>query len=81
MAARRFSFDSRTSDRLCKLQNNLAAAKSRIIEMDVTQECTNSARANILAQAGSAMLAHHLILKKTPAAITAVRKFIFTVWF
>lgn len=46
-----------TSDQLGTLQNNLAAAKSRITDVDVAQESTNYARQNILVQSGTAMLA------------------------
>jgi flagellin len=46
-----------TGDQLSSLQNNLAAAKSRLTDVDVAQESTNYAKANILVQAGTAMLA------------------------
>ncbi len=45
------------NDQLGSLSNNLSAAKSRITDVDVAQESTNYARANILVQSGTAMLA------------------------
>jgi flagellin len=45
------------SEQLGTLSNNLSAAKSRIMDVDVAQESTNYARANILVQSGTAMLA------------------------
>jgi len=45
------------NDQLGSLSNNLAAAKSRITDVDVAKESTNYARANILVQSGTAMLA------------------------
>jgi len=42
---------------LGSLSNNLSAAKSQITDVDVAQESTNYAKANILVQAGTAMLA------------------------
>ena len=48
---------SYTSSQLTALNNNLAAAKSNITDVDVAQESTNYARENILVQAGTAMLA------------------------
>ena len=39
------------------LNNNLAAASSRIADVDVAQESTVYARENILVQTGTAMLA------------------------
>lgn len=48
---------SSTSDQLAVLKNNLAAANSRIKDVDVAAESTEFARYNILVQAGTAMLA------------------------
>jgi len=45
------------NDQLGSLSNNLSAAKSRITDVDVAQESTNYAKANILVQSGTAMLA------------------------
>jgi flagellin len=42
---------------LGSLSNNLSAAKSQITDVDVAQESTNYAKANILVQSGTAMLA------------------------
>ena len=44
-------------DGLAALKNNLAAANSRIVDVDVAEESTNYARRNILVQSGTAMLA------------------------
>jgi flagellin len=46
-----------TSDQLGILRDNLAAATSRIKDVDVAEESTQFARYNILVQAGTAMLA------------------------
>jgi flagellin len=46
-----------TSDQLGVLNDNLAAANSRIKDVDVAQESTQFARYNILVQAGTSMLA------------------------
>jgi flagellin len=48
---------SYTSSQLSTLNNNLAAAKSGITDVDVAQESTTYARQNILMQSGTAMLA------------------------
>jgi flagellin len=45
------------NDQLGSLSNNLAAAKSRITDVDVARESTNYAKQNILVQSGTAMLA------------------------
>ena len=45
------------NDQLGSLSNNLSAAKSRITDVDIAQESTNYAKANILVQSGTAMLA------------------------
>jgi flagellin len=45
------------SAQLNSLNNNLAAAKSRITDVDVATESTNYAKQNILVQSGTAMLA------------------------
>ncbi|MBL9137227.1 MAG: hypothetical protein JNK85_15245 [Verrucomicrobiales bacterium] len=46
-----------TSEQLGVLKDNLAAANSRIKDVDVAEESTQFARYNILVQAGTAMLA------------------------
>ena len=46
-----------TSEQLGVLSDNLAAANSRITDVDVAQESTQFARYNILVQSGTAMLA------------------------
>lgn len=46
-----------TSEQLGVLKDNLAAANSRIKDVDVAEESTQYARYNILVQAGTAMLA------------------------
>jgi flagellin len=46
-----------TSEQLSVLKDNLAAANSRIKDVDVAEESTQFARYNILVQAGTAMLA------------------------
>ena len=45
------------SNQLSTLNNNLSAANSQIMDVDVAQESTNYARYNILVQSGTAMLA------------------------
>jgi flagellin len=45
------------SSQLATLNNNLAAANSQIMDVDVAQESTNYAKENILVQSGTAMLA------------------------
>ena len=45
------------NDQLTSLKNNLSAANSRIVDVDVAQESTSYARFNILVQSGTAMLA------------------------
>ena len=44
-------------DQAAALKNNLSAANSRIVDVDVAQESTHYARQNILVQSGTAMLA------------------------
>ena len=44
-------------DQLSSLNNNLSAANSRIVDVDIAQESTNYAKENILVQSGTAMLA------------------------
>lgn len=46
-----------TNEQLGVLKDNLAAANSRIADVDVAEESTQYARYNILVQAGTAMLA------------------------
>jgi flagellin len=45
------------SSQLSTLNNNLAAANSQIMDVDVAEESTNYAKQNILVQSGTAMLA------------------------
>jgi flagellin len=45
------------SNQLSTLTNNLSAANSQIMDVDVAQESTNYAKENILVQTGTAMLA------------------------
>jgi flagellin len=45
------------SNQLSTLNNNLSAANSQIMDVDVAQESTNYAKENILVQSGTAMLA------------------------
>jgi len=45
------------NDQLATLKNNLSAANSQIMDVDVAQESTNYAKYNILVQTGTAMLA------------------------
>ena len=45
------------SDQLGTLKNNLSAANSRIVDVDVASESTQYAKYNILVQSGTAMLA------------------------
>ena len=45
------------SSQLSTLNNNLSAANSQIMDVDVAQESTNYAKYNILVQTGTAMLA------------------------
>ncbi len=46
-----------TSGQLSVLKDNISAANSRLKDVDVAEESTNFARANILVQSGTAMLA------------------------
>ncbi len=46
-----------TADQLVVLQNNLSAANSQIMDVDVAQESTQFAKYQILVQAGTSMLA------------------------
>jgi flagellin len=45
------------SNQLATLNNNLSAANSQIMDVDIAQESTNYAKQNILVQSGTAMLA------------------------
>jgi flagellin len=45
------------NNQLNTLSNNLAAANSQIMDVDVAQESTTYAKYNILVQTGTAMLA------------------------
>ena len=48
---------TQTSEQLGVLKDNLSAANSRIKDVDIAEESTNYAKANILVQSGTAMLA------------------------
>ena len=52
-------------DQLAALKNNLSAANSRIVDVDVAEESTRFARYNILVQSGTAMLAQANTLPNT----------------
>lgn len=56
---------SLTSEQLTILNENLGAANSRIIDVDVAEESTRFARANILVQSGTAMLAQANLLPQS----------------
>lgn len=53
------------SDQLSTLKNNLSAANSQIMDVNVAQESTNYAKYNILVQSGTAMLAQANALPQT----------------
>jgi flagellin len=53
------------SDQLGTLKNNLSAANSRIMDVDVAEESTQYAKYNILVQTGTAMLAQANALPQT----------------
>jgi len=53
------------NDQLSTLNNNLSAANSRIMDVDVAQESTQYAKYNILVQSGTAMLAQANALPQT----------------
>jgi len=53
------------SNQLGTLKNNLSAANSQIMDVDVAQESTNYAKYNILVQSGTAMLAQANALPQT----------------
>jgi len=53
------------SDQLGTLKNNLSAANSQIMDVNVAQESTNYAKYNILVQTGTAMLAQANALPQT----------------
>jgi flagellin len=53
------------NDQLGTLKNNLSAANSRIMDVDVAQESTQYAKYNILVQTGTAMLAQANALPQT----------------
>jgi flagellin len=46
-----------STNQLSVLQQNLSAANSQIVDVDVAQESTNYAKYQILVQSGTAMLA------------------------
>jgi flagellin len=47
------------------LRNNLGAARSQIIDVDVAQESANFAKQQILVQSGTAMLAQANVLPQS----------------
>jgi len=53
------------SNELSTLNNNLSAANSQIMDVDVAQESTNYAKYNILVQTGTAMLAQANAMPQT----------------
>jgi len=53
------------SNQISTLNNNLSAANSQIMDVDVAQESTNYAKFNILVQTGTAMLAQANALPQT----------------
>jgi flagellin len=59
------------SDQLGTLKNNLSAANSRIMDVDVAQESTQYAKYNILVQTGTAMLAQANALPQTALKLLA----------
>jgi flagellin len=54
-----------TSEQISILNENLSAANSRIVDVDVAQESTQFARNNILVQSGTAMLAQANMLPQS----------------
>ena len=58
------------SNQLSTLNNNLSAANSQIMDVDVAQESTNYAKENILVQTGTAMLAQANSLPQIASEIT-----------
>ena len=59
------------SNQLSTLNNNLSAANSQIIDVDVAQESTNYAKYNILVQSGTAMLAQANAMPQTVLKLLA----------
>ena len=59
------------NDQLGTLKNNLSAANSRIMDVDVAQESTNYAKYNILVQTGTAMLAQANAMPQTVLKLLA----------
>jgi flagellin len=53
------------SDQLGTLKNNLSAANSQIMDVNVAQESTNYAKYNILVQTGTAMLAQANVMPQS----------------
>jgi flagellin len=53
------------SDQLLTTRNNLSAANSRIMDVDVAEETTRYAKYNILVQTGTAMLAQANAIPQT----------------
>jgi len=59
-----------TEEQLSITMENLAAASSRIKDVNVAEESTNFARQNILVQTGAAMLAQANVLPQLRLAVT-----------
>jgi flagellin len=59
------------SAQLSTLNNNLSAANSQIMDVDVAQESTNYAKYNILVQSGTAMLAQANAMPQTVLKLLA----------
>ena len=59
------------SNQLSTLNNNLSAANSQIMDVDVAQESTNYAKYNILVQSGTAMLAQANAMPQTVLKLLA----------
>ena len=59
------------SNQLGTLNNNLSAANSQIMDVDVAQESTNYAKYNILVQTGTAMLAQANAMPQTVLKLLA----------
>lgn len=59
------------NDQLGTLRNNLSAANSRIMDVDVAEESTQYAKYNILVQTGTAMLAQANALPQTVLKLLA----------
>ena len=63
------------SNQLSTLNNNLSAANSEIMDVDVAQESTNYAKYNILVQSGTAMLAQANLAASNRAEVALSKGF------